>query len=286
MQKNFDMDKINEFLNHKLPENFLYDDDQVIDKLEICIERLLRQKFEQGSIIEPIPIGELPKIPFGDFKKIEARPKATDSEPPTNKNRDAFVEKMAKDRLASEKKKRDDLRQKKREEKRVQAIANRNGDIETFLDDGGKPIRNISDEEDDDDDGDDDEDSESDEDDLNPSKISEYDDDKADKESMISNMTRQSSSQFSLGNSSSLEKKSSKTNGSSLNQMLSKKLIENKLNSNGSEASDYENLNSAESSNNRKDNEKVFCFLKITLLFTHFIGLTLLVYCDEKFTIL
>jgi hypothetical protein len=29
--KEYDMDKINEFLNHKLPEDFLYSDDQVND---------------------------------------------------------------------------------------------------------------------------------------------------------------------------------------------------------------------------------------------------------------
>ena len=68
LQKDFDMDKINEFLNHKLPENFLHDDDKVIEKLEKCIERLLRFKLDSGALIEPIPAIEQPRIPFGDLK--------------------------------------------------------------------------------------------------------------------------------------------------------------------------------------------------------------------------
>ncbi len=271
LQKNFDMDKINDFLNHKLPENFLYDDDEVIEKLEICIEKLLAKKFEQGSIIEPIPNSELPKIPFGNFKKVETRQdnlnvsnntnENSDSSQVytvTNKDRDAFVEQMARDRLASEKKKHEELRQKKRVEKQM-SIAEVG--IETILD-GGKPIRNISDEEDDDDEDDENDDSE--EDDLNPSKLSEYDDDKVDKESVISNLTHQSSSHLSIANYSSLEKNSSnkKMNGSISSHLANKKLVDTKnFHSNGSENSDYENLNSAENSNLRKEIEKVINFL-------------------------
>lgn len=71
MQKEFDMDKINEFLNHRLPENFLFDDDIVMEKLNECIEKLLRHKFENGPLLEPIPQNELPNIPFGDFKHLD-----------------------------------------------------------------------------------------------------------------------------------------------------------------------------------------------------------------------
>ena len=271
LQKNFDMDKINEFLNHKLPENFLYDDDQVIEKLETCIEKILRRKFDLGPIMEPIPDAEIPKIPFGDFKKTDSRLEnaththtdASDSKNKrninnTNKDRDAFVEQMARDRLDAEKKKREEVRRRKREEKRLKvaavAASQQNGDgIETFLVDGGKPIRNISDsDDDDDDDSESDDDSDDDDDDLNPSKLSEYDDDKMDKESMLSNLTRQSSPQHSLPNVSSLEKNGSlakkahaKTNG-----VASAKASESKLNSNSNSSivnqiSDYENLNSS-----------------------------------------
>ena len=145
LQKNFDMDKINEFLNHKLPENFLYDDDQVIDMLEICIEKLLKQKFDQGSLIEAIPISELPKVPFGDFKKIDTRPKVTEGES-SNKDRDAFVEQIAKEKIELEKKKREEIKLKKQEERRMNENASKNGDFKEYIEDGGKPIRNISDE--------------------------------------------------------------------------------------------------------------------------------------------
>ena len=148
-------------------------------------------------------------MPFGDFKKIDTRPKVTEGES-SNKDRDAFVEQIAKEKIEVEKKKREEIKLKKREERKMNESANNNGDIKEYIEDGGKPIRNISDE-DDDDEEDEDDDVESDEDDLNPSKLSEYDDDKVDKESMLSNMTRESS-QLSLGNSSSLEKKSNKTN--------------------------------------------------------------------------
>lgn len=258
------MDKINEFLNHKLPENFLYDDDEVIEKLEICIEKLLAKKFEQGSIIEPIPNVELPKIPFGNFKKIEPRQETVTSEPPpileikavSNKDRDAFVEQMARDRLASEKKKSEELRQKKRAEK---LLTLSNGGIETIID-GGKPIKNISDEEDDEDE--DDDNVESDEDDLNPSKLSEYDDDKVEKESIISNITHQSSSHLSLANYSSLEKKSNQNaNGSRSSHFVNKKVSDLKnTHSNESETSDYENLNSTENTSIKKETDKVIIF--------------------------
>ncbi len=69
LSKEFDMDKINDFLNHKLPEDFLYPDDLVMVKLEMCIDKLQRHRFAAGSLLEAIPEEELPKVPFGDFKR-------------------------------------------------------------------------------------------------------------------------------------------------------------------------------------------------------------------------
>ena len=66
------MDKINEFLNHKLATDFLFSDDKVMLKLELCIDKLTKFKFSTGFIMaESIPKIELPSMPFGDFKKLD-----------------------------------------------------------------------------------------------------------------------------------------------------------------------------------------------------------------------
>lgn len=205
------MDKINEFLNHKLPENFLFSDDLVMEKLNECIEKLLRFKFE-SSLLEPIPANELPSLPFGDLKLmdnqeflnklVEKKTKNSLSE----EDRDEQLKQLAKTRLETEKLKREERRKKRLEEKRK-------------LD--GSKIDLATDDEDSDDDLESD-------DDLNPSKLSEYDDD-MDIESMISNMTRQSSPHRSINSvdisSNKINSKNSASSNSFTNQL-----------------SDYENL--------------------------------------------
>jgi hypothetical protein len=92
------MDKINEFLNHKLPDDFLFDDDIVIEKLKLCIERINEHKFESGPLIETIPENELPKIPFGQFKKFQKEEIVSKIAAQIN-SKEEIVKKMAKERL-------------------------------------------------------------------------------------------------------------------------------------------------------------------------------------------
>lgn len=205
------MDKINEFLNHKLPENFLFSDDLVMEKLNECIEKLLRFKFE-SLILEPIPINELPSLPFGDLKLMnnqEYLNKMSEKKTKFSKieeDRDEQLKQLAKTRLEKEKMKREERRRKFLEEKGKLEEGKINFDT---------------------DDDDSDEELESD-DDLNPSKLSEYDDDK-DVESMISNMTRQSSPHRSINSvdiqTNKINSKNSRSSNSFTNQL-----------------SDYENL--------------------------------------------
>lgn len=162
------MDKINEFLNHRLPEDFIFSDDKVMIKLELCIEKLTKFKFPTGYIMsEPIPKCELAQTPFGDFKKLDKNgilnqiaQKSTE----TTVNRDTLVGQLAKDRLETELKKRDERRTKRREERLAK------GEIPNISDDDFDDDDYNYEHEDDDDDDDDDE--------------------KAEKESLMSNMTR------------------------------------------------------------------------------------------------
>ncbi|CAF0798358.1 unnamed protein product [Brachionus calyciflorus] len=213
LQKEFDMDKINEFLNHKLPENFLFSDDIVMEKLNDCIEKLLRYKFE-SPLIEPIPQNELPNVPFGDFKQLDYQEiinklvENNTKKMSIEEDRDEQLKQIAKTRLETEQLKREENRKKRLEEKK---LTGDKLDINT-------------------DDDDSDEDNLDSDDDLNPSKLSEYDDDKVDIESMISNMTRQSSphrsiNSFDIPLNNKLNSKNSASSNSFNNQ-----------------ASDYENL--------------------------------------------
>lgn len=61
-----DMDKINELLNHQLPQSFAYEDDLVMEKLSRCIEKLTNLKLDPS--VDPTPANELPQVPFGSFK--------------------------------------------------------------------------------------------------------------------------------------------------------------------------------------------------------------------------
>ena len=193
--KEFDMDKINEFLNHKLPDDFILSDDEVMDRLQLCIDKLTRFKFQNGPLLEPIPESELPKIPFGEYKKFDKQEIISQivqksNEKVTSKTRDAAVEQLAKDRLETEKKKKEEKRRKREENSETLSYGK-------MINDGG-PILNISDEEDYDNENMNETDDDEDDDDLNPSKLSEYDDDKIDKESMLSNLTRESTPQRSF----------------------------------------------------------------------------------------
>jgi hypothetical protein len=198
------MDKINDFINHKLPENFLYDDDLTMTKLERCIDKLQRHRFDSGPLLDSAPpANELPTEPFGDLTKSshqELIARVQHYHQHKNEaNRDAQLEQLANDRLQVEKRLRAERKQARHEERRRAAAAMGNGGggddhLEKYLN-NGKPIRNISDTDDSDEEfqngrGDDTSD---DDDDLNPSRISEYEDDKLDKESIISNMTHNSS---------------------------------------------------------------------------------------------
>ncbi|RMZ94927.1 USP6 N-terminal [Brachionus plicatilis] len=208
LQKEFDMDKINEFLNHKLPENFVFSDDLAMQKLNECIEKLLRYKFE-SSLLEPIPSNELAMLPFGDLKLLDNQHYLNKLAENKSKNghgdgdRDEQLKKLAKTRLESEKMKREERRIKRMQEKGAKLELNSDSD-----------------------DSEDDLDSD---DDLNPSKLSEYDDDK-DIESMISNMTRQSSPHRSINSvdihATRINSKNSASNSSFTNH----------------QGSDYENL--------------------------------------------
>jgi hypothetical protein len=206
LQKDFDMDKINDFLNHKLPENFFYEEDFVMEKLSKCIDKLTNYKFESGNgLLEAIPANELPNVPFGDFKVIDRDALMMGSQRSNSlkpgqesTDREEQLKEIARTRLENEKKNREERKRKRREEKQR---------AEKSLDDklmkingrnGKKPEENGDDDDTDDDDSDEDEDEDTDDDDLNPSKLSEYDDDKCDKESMLSNLTRESSLQKSL----------------------------------------------------------------------------------------
>ena len=127
MQKDFDMDKINDFLNHKLPADFLYSDDEVMLRLEECIDKLQKHRFGPptgGPILEAIPANELPKIPFGDFKKFDKneivsnlivqQKKGVQSR--NSLDRSAAVELMAKERLSAEKRKQEEERKLRKQQ--------------------------------------------------------------------------------------------------------------------------------------------------------------------------
>jgi len=146
------MDKINEFLNHRLPDDFLFDDDIVIEKLKLCIERINAHKFESGPLIETIPENELPKIPFGQFKKFQKEEIVNKIAAQSN-TKEEIVKKMAKERL-----------------ERAKTIEATGADE----DDNDESIVDSDD-------------------DLNPSKLSDYDEEKEDKKSVLSNLTHQSS---------------------------------------------------------------------------------------------
>lgn len=236
------MDKINEFLNHKLPSNFLYDDDLVMIKLDECIEKLLRYKFETGPLLEPIPSNELANVPFGDFKDILSKLAESNTKKNSiDEDREEQLRKLAQIRLDNEKQRREERRRRRQEERRL-LYENNPSSMAKFLEEGGKGIRNISDNDSDDDDDSVVKDEDSDDDDLNPSKLSEYDDDKCEKESMLSNLTRQSSPQRSINSyditnnihrSSNLRSKHSASNSSfTTNQ-----------------ASDYENMSNSQNQN-------------------------------------
>ncbi len=184
------MDKINEFLNHKLATDFLFSDDKVMLKLELCIDKLTKFKFSTGFIMaESIPKIELPSMPFGDFKKLDKTEIINKLQPINNntnnnnntatttntnsnngelvkQDRDTLVNQLAKDRLESELKKRDERRRKRREELLARGLNISNND--DFDDDDDYNYEHEDNDDDDDDD----------------------DDDKIDKESLMSSMTR------------------------------------------------------------------------------------------------
>jgi USP6 N-terminal-like protein len=197
----FDMDKINEFLKNKIPKDFMFSDDVVMDKLHICIDQLERLRFKDGtSVIDTIPTNELPVLPFGEFKKVnkteilaQLEAKLAESNG-TTANRESKINTMAKERLEEQQKKRREEMLERRKRRRQEAkekgitITNNiyngvNGD-ENDDDDDLDGLDDDSDYMDDDDD-----------DDLNPSKISDNDDDKYDKESMLSYITTPSQKQ-------------------------------------------------------------------------------------------
>jgi hypothetical protein len=198
-----------------------------MEKLELCIDKLTKYKFSTGPLIENIPQNELPKVPFGDFKKIDKNEIITEivqkqklqqqqsvsdqaqvSSGDKKKDRDAVVEKIAKDRLKIEKKKQSELRRVKKQLSKdassnfIQNNTESSNEAAISNVKSGKTLSNISDEDDDfhlnetdtddDENEDDEDDDDEDDDDLNPSKLSEYDDDKIEKESIISNITRHS----------------------------------------------------------------------------------------------
>ena len=204
------MEKINDFINHRLPENFMFDDDYTIEKLQGCIEKLQRHRFDTGPLLDIIPPPvEMPTMPFGDLNKLSQQDLIAQIQTyhkhkhSVTLDRDAHIEQIANERLNQAKKLRAERKQARMEERKQLAMMNEDaGNLEKLLvNSHGKPIRNISDSDDDDDDEEDfngrldssdDENEDYNSDDLNPSKISEYDDDKLDKESMLSNITHDS----------------------------------------------------------------------------------------------
>lgn len=154
MQKDFDMDKINDLLNHQLPQSFVYEDDLVMEKLARCIEKLTNLKLDSSS--EPTPANEMPQVPFGSFKPSSSLLLLQQSAAKTPADEQLRM-------LA-------DADHQKRKQQQVNGSLSDSDGLE------------MDDEDDDDSD------------DLNPSKLSEYDDDKCDKESVISQMTMSSSS--------------------------------------------------------------------------------------------
>jgi len=162
------MDKINEFLNHKLSDDFLFSDDKVMIKLEVCIDKLTKFKFPTGYLMEPIPKNELPAMPFGDFKKFDkkeiinqlAQKQSVDY---SNSDRDALVGQLHQHRLQTQLTQREERRIKRREERLAK------GETSNLSDDEFGDDYSFEHEDDDED---------------------EDDDDKVEKESLMSNMTR------------------------------------------------------------------------------------------------
>lgn len=261
LQKDFDMDKINEFINHKLPENFMFDDDEVIKKLEKCIEKLQRHRFESGPLLDLIPPpAETPSMPFGDLAKLSQQELIAQIQlyhkQKGESNREVQIEQIASERLQEAKKIRADEKKRRQQQ---QQILSANGPVarggEHDKNNNYMNEKNLSDSENDQDDDSDEEsnqlrvDSSDDEengeferrrrakkvgadgvsDDLNPSRISEYDEDK---ESVLSSMTNDDSSPMHGNRSNNSSKHAS--------SLSPKKHSPNKSDQ---MASDYENLN-------------------------------------------
>ena len=246
---NKDMDEINEYLKNKLTVNFMFEDDEVMRRLEICLETLKRYKLIQNPVLDQIPKDEEPTIPFGIFR-IPDRKQLTNSSAATIttntnnnsnsarsggekygtniENRTSMIEKIATAKLEKEKALQREQRRKKRREKQMMMSGGSSalGGEKSFngiINGGGagdKHIPNISDEDtcnDDDDDSDDDDDEDdSDEDDLNPSRLSDYEYERSDKVSIISDLTNNSSSKAasetrSQNNSLEMARKSATT---------------------------------------------------------------------------
>lgn len=155
------MDKINDLINHQLPQSFGYEDDIVMEKLDRCIEKLINLKLDTS--VDQVPTNELPQLPFGSFKPSSGLLLLQQSL--ARKPADEQLRILA-----------DADHQKRKNQQQV------NGNGGSLSDSDGLDMN------------DDDDDDDSDSDDLNPSKLSEYDDDKCDKESVISQMTMSSTS--------------------------------------------------------------------------------------------
>lgn len=151
------MDKINELINHQLPQSFGYEDDLVMEKLSRCIEKLANLKLD--TIAEQVPSNELPQVPFGSFKP--------------SSNLLLLQQSLAKKPADEQLRILADADHLKR--KNLQQVKKSEGSLSDS--DG------LDDEDDDDDDSD-----------IEPSNLSAYDDDKCDKESVISQMTMSSTS--------------------------------------------------------------------------------------------
>jgi hypothetical protein len=244
------MDKINEFINHKLPENFLYDDDLVMEKLQRCIDKLLRFRLENGQSILDLqpPNNELPTQPFGDLKNlnkqdlINAIQKYHVEKSMLEKNRDEQLEILAKDRLDAEKK----LREERRRMRKRPELTN-NQQIEHDSNNNSMPSPDLSDS-----------DYEYDVKNVDTSDDDErYDNKSVDKESMISNLTRDSTPYRSYNDiyrnniQASNTSKNSPSHSSSVsstparfnsNQTNYNHCFNNSKNTPPSQNSDYENL--------------------------------------------
>jgi hypothetical protein len=61
------MDSINHFLKNRLPLSFGLNDDEVILRLQECMDVLKRYRLDQT---QPLPQNEMPTQPFGQFNKI------------------------------------------------------------------------------------------------------------------------------------------------------------------------------------------------------------------------